>query len=87
MFGYATRCNRGFVDDSFLLQSPLRGQFAELRQLQEEMMIFGFCFSWRSFLLKLGNIAATLDMQLLLTFRVLRLHTCVDTCVDVDGKV
>ena len=45
MFGGAIRCNRGFVNDS------LFAQFAELRQLQGGMVVFGFCLLPRMFLL------------------------------------
>ena len=48
----------------FLRNSPLRVQFAELRQLQGAMVVFGSCLLPRSFLLWLDIIVAILFMQL-----------------------
>ena len=48
----------------FLRHSPLRGQFAELRQLQGGMVVFGYCLLPRRFLLWLDIKVAILGMQL-----------------------
>ena len=74
MFGIAIWCDQGVVDDSFLRHSPFSWQFAELLQLQGGMVVFGSCLWLRRFLW-LDIIVAILGMQLLLTFRVLRLYT------------
>ena len=60
---------------AFLWHFPLREQFAELRQLQGGMVVFGSCLLRRRFLLWTDIIVAILGTQLQLTFRVLQLHT------------
>ena len=48
---------------AFWWHSPLRGQFAELRQLQGGMVVFDSCLLLRRFLLWLYIIVDILGMQ------------------------
>ena len=49
---------------AFPRHSPLRGQLAELRQLQQGMVVFGSCLVLRRFWFWLDIIVAIIGMQL-----------------------
>ena len=54
---------------------PMRGQFAELRQLQGGMVIFGSCLLPRRFFAVAKYKCSHIGDATVATFRVLRLHT------------